>query len=284
MEGRHSTPAEASSAPTSSPARAIFSRYPIRAGRTEEIRSELADALGEANDPERIVGLTDESRQFEPHTISIFLESFAGRSFLVWHVEGSWATTTRTAVIEDSPLFERLEPFLVTDAADAIEPAAYARHPDRPRAVPRHTDGVPFVLGTDDGTLDRPDVVLFRTKIRSGLPRWVLGGFQWLMDRLDDEGRIERWFDERTEPILDEECVYTETVFLQSLEGDYYYLNYLECESRERVYEAYHESENAIARVSEPIARWSLEDSSFLDAVPETPFELLVHAVSERRP
>lgn len=101
---------------------------------------------------------------------------------------------------------------------------------------------------------------------------------------VEDGGRVERTFDGWTEPNVDEEGVHTETVFLDRVDDDCYLVDYLECESRERVREAYRESDDAVALASEWLLRWTLEDGSFVDRVPEATAELLVHAVNDGRP
>lgn len=247
----------------------------------ETARSELESTITSAADPEHMVGLGESTEAGTIHTLSIFLESIEDRSFLVWHVEGEGGPE----LVEQSPLFAGLRDYLDVDARLTIEPATYAAHPERPRAVPRQVEDVPFFLGPDNESLDLPDVLTYRIQIRAGLPTWLARRFESVLAWF--EGRdnlIERQFERWTEPVIDDEGVHTETAFLQTIDGACYYVNYLECQSRERVLAAYQESDSAVARVSEWLLRWSLADPSILDRVPETPFELLVHGVSEQRP
>lgn len=247
----------------------------------ETVRSELESTIASSTDPEQIVGLGESTEVGAIHTLSIFLESIEDRSFLVWHVEGDGGPE----LVEDSSLFAALRGHLDIDARLTIEPATYVAHPERPRTVPRQVTEVPFFLGSGHETLERPDVLIYRIQIRAGLPTWLARKFEGVLSWF--EGRdnlIERQFERWTVPVIDDEGVHTETAFLQTIDGECYYVNYLECESRERVLTAYQESDNAVARVSEWILRWSLADPSILDRVPETPFELLVHGVSGQRP
>lgn len=264
-------------------AETVLCRYPVRGNRVDAMRSELERSLREASDPERLVGIPGGDDGGEAYTVSVFLESLAGRSLLSWHVEGRWDRTDGTGIVEGLPLFDRLEKFLETDGRAAIEPTVYARHPERPTSVPRRTRSVPFLLGVDDHRAERPDVLVYRCAIRDGLPRRIVNGLQGLIEFFDG-GRVERKFEEWSDPVIDEEGVYTETVAIERLDDGWYYLNYLECESRERVHEAFHESDSLVARLSEPVLRWTLADPTFLDRVPESPFELLIHAVNGRRP
>lgn len=270
--------------PLQNRANVVYRRYPVADGRADDMRSALASTLRDEPEPERLVGIGPEHERWEPYTASVFLEPFGERSFLSWHVEGDWNADDGRAVVEETPLFEALEPFLETDGASVVAPSTFARHPRRPSTVFRRVDDVPFVLGSTDGDTAPPDVVLFRPRLRPGLPTKAMNWLRGLMDRFEDGGRVERTFDGWTEPIVDEEGVHTETVFLDRVDGDCYLVNYLECESRERVWEAYRESDDAVALASEWLLRWALEDGSFVDRVPEATAELLVHVVNDGRP
>lgn len=266
---------------TLSPSKTVYCRYPILDGSVETVRSELESTIASAADPEHIVGLGDSTATGAIHTLSIFFESIEDRSFLVWHVEGDGGPE----LVEESPLFGALAEYLDVDARLTIEPATYVAHPERPRAVARQVEEVPFFLGADDQTLEPPDVLVYRIQIRTGLPTWFARRFESVLSWFDGrDSVIERQFERWTEPVIDDEGVHVETAFLQTIDGTCYYVNYLECESRERVLAAYQESDSAIARVSEWVLRWSLADPTILDRIPETPFELLVHGVSEQRP
>ncbi|RQH01318.1 hypothetical protein [Natrarchaeobius oligotrophus] len=269
-------------APLQNAADVVYCRYPVSDGRVADLRTDLSRTIRNHSRPERLVGIGVGDDRREPYTVSVFLESFAGGSFLVWHVEGVCPDDDPVSLVEGVALFRALAEHLELDGASVIEPVVFARHPERPGSVARSLDGVPFVLGSTDDDGEPPDVVVFRPRMRSGLPTTVIRWFQRLVAFFEG-GRIERAFDEWTEPVVDAEGVHTETAFLEEIDGDWYCVNYLECESRERVWRAYHDSDDAVARVSERALRWSLDDPSFLDRVPETRFELLVHAVNDRR-
>lgn len=262
----------------------VYCRCPIVEGRVDDARTGLANALREAAEPERLLGFGRRGDGREPYTLSVFLETTDDRSFLIWHVEGQWPDDDGSVVVESAPVFETIEPTLETEAMTVLEPSTFVRHPDRPRTVTRRTDGIPFVLGTEGEKRVPLDVVLFRPKIRSGLPETAMTWFQRSMDWFADDGWVERAVDGWTEPVIEDEGVYTETAFLERVDGDWHYVNYLECEDRERVWRAFHESDTLLTRVSEWVLRRTLEEPSFLDRLPEPEFELLVHAVNERRP
>lgn len=276
---RSATTAERPSLQT--PARTACCRYPVVPDRADELRSAVRRAVREATDPEALVGIGPSGR--ETYTLSVFLETLGERTFLVWHVEGDWPETDDATLVEGLPLFAAVEGSIDVDGGVALEPSTFARTPDRPRSIPRRTDELPFLLGSD-GDVDPPDVVMYRPRIRAGLPARLADRLEALLEWFDEDGRVAARFDEWTAPVVEAEGVHTETAFVEWVDGECYYVNYLECESRERVWEAYHASDSPVARGSEWVLRRTLADTTFLDRVPETDSELLVHAVSDRRP
>lgn len=135
------------------------------------------------------------------------------------------------------------------------------------------------------------DVVLLRLRVTPGWPRRfmelfvrILRAEQFVMRRGGRLGNAFRqWLNARIEPILDEEGMHTESVFLDREDGDLRLLWYMEAEDMAGVYEAFEESESALAQGG--VVRWLLEEpDEILSADVEGDYPLLAHAWHPDRP
>ena len=236
------------------------------------------------------------------HTASLFLGRRDGGSRLVWYLEvddaerGPWADPA-TAPIRNSPLFDaglgdRLEApdsaRVLSAPSTATALVVHATLPGRPSSAGTDADGTPRRVLVPSEAFDgrSPDVVLLRLRVAPGLGELFVRALAGATGRLDDEGRIERAFDDWTEPVLEDEGMLTETVFLERTEGDYYLCWYMEAEDTDEVYEAYFGTSNRVARISEHVVGWILENPRRVlqNPVESSDHELLAHAVSPDRP
>ncbi|MDL5360940.1 DUF6176 family protein [Halalkalicoccus sp. NIPERK01] len=134
------------------------------------------------------------------------------------------------------------------------------------------------------------DVVLLRLRVTPGWPRRVMELFvrilraeQFVMRRGRLGAAFRRWLNAQLEPILDEEGMHTESVFLDQEGGDLQLLWYMEAESMKGVYEAFEESESALTEGR--VAEWLLEaPEKILTTDVESDYPLLAHAWHPDRP
>lgn len=277
---------------------ALVLRQRVRPGEQGAVRDLVADRLSDPAD----AGLDSLVGSAGVHTASLFLDrSRDGEPGLVWYLEvddaerGPWADPV-TELVGNSPLFDAgLAGLLETpdsarvlsDASAAAAVPVHATLPERPASVGTGADGgTRRAVGPAGGADERPpDVAMLRLRIRPGFGEWFVRALAALMGRLDDEGRIERRFDEWTEPVLREEGMRTETILLERTGGNYYLCWYMEAEEMDEVYEAYFETSNRVARLSEPVIGWVLANPrrALSNPVESSDFELLAHAVSPER-
>jgi hypothetical protein len=137
------------------------------------------------------------------------------------------------------------------------------------------------------------DVVLLRLRIRPGLPRLFAEAFvrlllaeQFVMRRGGPFGRaLRRWLNAELEPILAEEGMHTESVFLEHDDGELALLWYMESEGMEGVYEGFLESDHAMTDVAGRIGGWLFEEPErILSPDVESDYPLLAHAWNPDRP
>lgn len=233
-------------------------------------------------------------------TASLFVERTTDATdSLVWYVEVEDAeshpwTDPVTAVVRGSPLFDAgLGDLLDTpDSARVYSGSSnraavlvHAHYPDRPKSTEARTDALPAFLSSADAG-PTPDVVLIRARVRPGWVTRFVRALAGLTDRLDDDGWVERKFEDWTEPVLEEEGMWTESLFLERTDGDCSLLWYMEAEDMKRVGEAYYETSNLVARISEVVLGRILEDPATVldDPVTRSDFDLLAHAVASDRP
>lgn len=129
------------------------------------------------------------------------------------------------------------------------------------------------------------DVALVSVWFNSGIPERLADWFAGLAHQFKAGelklGPIEMWSTE----MIDMENMYTESILLERRTNGYELLIYMEADEMQQVYDAYYETWNPVARVSEIVLKWALRDASPILEYPlETDFELLAHAVTPNRP
>jgi uncharacterized protein YunC (DUF1805 family) len=119
----------------------------------------------------------------------------------------------------------------------------------------------------------------------SGLPEWFADRFAGLSRHVAageiDLGPIETWSGE----MLEAEQMYTESIVLERRSEGYVLCGYMETEAMEGVYDAYYDTWNPVARVSEVVLGRVLEEPAQILEYPlGTDIEVLAHAVDPDRP
>lgn len=296
---------------------ALFLRQRVTPGEEDAVRQLVAEQSADRDDavPEALVGgggPVDGGPVGSGGvlTASLFLDrTRAERPGLVWYLEvedaerGPWADPVST-LVRTAPLFEAgLGELLETPdsarvySADSTAAAVlvHATLPDRPSSVAATAnptsatasseDATPATPSPEGATGPTPDVVLFRLKVKSGVGERFLRALAGLTSRLDDEGRIERTFDEWSRPVLEAERMWTETISLERTDGDYYLWWYMETEDLDAAYDAYFETSNPVARVSERVIGTILADPgrALSNPAASSNYELLAHAASPDR-
>lgn len=205
---------------------------------------------------------------------------------LVWYVELPRSVVTawddpETTVAEAFPF--KHDALRDTDDIVERELLVHAVNPLRPQ-----TDvccGVASQSTTDSGSDRIVDVALVSVWFDSGVPERLADWFTNLAQRFKagelELGPIETWSTE----MIDMENMYTESLFLERSATGYELLIYMEADEMQQVYDAYYDTWNPVARVSEIVLSWALRDPSPILEYPlETDFELLAHAVAPNRP
>ncbi|RQG94577.1 DUF6176 family protein [Natrarchaeobius chitinivorans] len=230
-------------------------------------------------------------------TASLFLDRTGDDPELVWYVEVPWAAVEQWD--GDDPETTVAAAFPLTHEAldDADEPVdrellVHAVHPSRPRRTV--VDAV-ALEGTGDAlereaqadrTADRSvDVELVRMDLESGVPERFADWFAALSRNVTDGelrlNRIEAWSIE----MLEAEDMFTESIFLERRPDGYSLLGYMETAEMARVYDAYYDTWNPVARASELVLGRVLVDPAVILEYPlETDVELLAHATNPDRP
>lgn len=255
---------------------AFLVRRRVDPERVESLRAHVA-AIVPRGDPEPVLGLE------EATTASLFLDLEGADPELVWYLEVPRSVADRW----DDPRSTVAEAFpvdheAVVDADDPVdrELLVHAANPARPRTVASE-DGS-LVTGPDGAAVD---VDLVRMRLEPGLPERLADWFAGLSRRVADDdlelGPIETW----SAAMLDAEHMYTESVFLERRADGYALVGYMECEEMARVYDAYYDTGNPVARGSEVVLGRVLEEPGTILEYPlETDVELLAHAVAPDRP
>ncbi|WP_255192971.1 DUF6176 family protein [Natronobeatus ordinarius] len=256
---------------------AFLVRRRVDPAELESLRAHVAGIVS-AGDPEPVLGLE------EATTASLFLDLEGAGPELVWYGEVPRSVTDRwdeprSTVAEAFPVDHEAVEFADESVVDR-ELLVHAANPARPRTV-ASGDGS-LVTGPDGAAVD---VDLVRMRLRPGLPERVADGFAGFSRRVVDGnlelGPIERWSAE----MLDAENMYTESVFLERRADGYALVGYMEAEEMARVYDAYYDTENPVARGSEIVLGRVLEaPETILEYPLETDVELLAHAIAPDRP
>ena len=256
------------------------------AGNAARVSSVLSDTLADLSG-EGTAGLTGLEGIA---TASLFLRS-GDPAWLVWVLEPATDATFDDPDVElrrSSPLYTDDLEDLLADGDEVLpnERARLVGHETlrgRPTTVEERADTLPVVLSDGRGPASPADAVLLRLAIRPGLPGRFLAGLVGLIGRLRG-GRIEHLFRALSEPVMEAEGMYTETLVLEDVADGRFLTWYMEFADLDTVYEAYDDTSNPVARVSEFLLGRVLVDPAAVLTPPRDPdFELLAHAVSPDR-
>ncbi|ELY91805.1 hypothetical protein [Natrialba taiwanensis] len=258
---------------------AFLVRRRIDPQHVDAIREAVSKAMFE-DEPSALLSLDGAT------TASLFLNRDPTTPELVWYVE-----LPRSAIADwDDPEVTVSEAFPLThdalaDTDDTVERKllVHAVNPLRPRT--NVSDGVVSQHITGAGGERTVDIALVSVWFTAGLPERLADWFTDLTHRFKtgelNLGPIETWSVE----MIDMENMYTETLFLERSATGYELLSYMEADEIQRVYDAYYDTWNPVARVSEIALNWALRDPSpILDYPLKTDFELLAHAITPNRP
>jgi hypothetical protein len=202
-------------------------------------------------------------------TVSLFLG--AEEPALLWYVEVTddpWDAPAAELVAR-SPLFDAGLGEHVRGAAtavDAREEVVHAVNPSRP--------GVP----------ENPDVVLVRLGVKPGPGTWLARGLAGAVDAMEGTW-LHRRAERSSQAILEEERMWTETLWLERQGGAYTVRWYMEAEDMAHVQDAYDESERRVARWSEAVLDRLFEQpvATLSDPGTASEWELLAHATAPDR-
>ena len=294
---------------------ALLVRQAVRPDRADDVAAFVVEhaRASVAESTEALLPLA------EVWTVTVFLERGERGPALWWYVElegeanGAWSDPVDA--VRESPLFAAgLGKYLGSLSARVFRPdrfdsllVVHARHPDRPTTYQTGIDGVaesedewkPAVVLAEDGGADIPDVVFVRWRLRSGPATWFMQGFAQFANWLDDESWLERKLTEWSEPVLEEEDMWTESYFLErggqrgvASENDHRkrrtgtaVLGVMETAEMKGVVEGFNRTDNLVARVSERVLGLVIENpaQALQYEALRTDFEPLVHAVSHGR-
>lgn len=271
---------------------AFLVRQSVTPGATEDVRALVADV--KPPEPDGTAWLLDGDGVV---TVSLFLDragddggdggghgdgagAASTRDALVWYVEvdderksrlaGELARGVADVVERQSPLSDRGLVDLLgpgpTGDVDARQLVVHATNPNRP------------------GTAPDADVVLPRIGIRSGVPTLFARGLAGMIERLRDT-RVEQWFEAESMAVIEDERMWTETLWLERDAGGYAVRWYQEADDMEYVMEAYDASDSPVARVGDVVLNYLFETSfdELDDPVAATDAELLAHATDPDR-
>ncbi|TYL39750.1 hypothetical protein CV102_05560 [Natronococcus pandeyae] len=258
-------------------ASAFLVRRRVDESRLESVREAVSQTCDD-DGPDQLLGLEGAT------TASLFLDTGGEEPELIWYVE-----LPRSATVDwNDPKLRveaafPLEHEAIADEGDAVdhELLVHAVNPVRPRTATGEQDGPLVVAGPDIGV----DVELVQMRLEPGVPERFADWFAGVSRRVEsgelDLGPIERWSAE----MLDAENMYTESILLERRPDGYVLCGYMETEKMERVYDAYYDTWNPVARGSEVVLGRVLEDpGQLLDYPLETDVEPLAHAVDPDRP
>ncbi len=280
----------------------LLVRHPIADGQTTAVRELLADWAGDNADGDVHTLLPVEGVTL----VTLFLDdggfgwtdpagSAPQRSdALLWYIEvvdvdiEAW-TTPDTTIRAASPLFERGLTDLLTGEA-TIHAAGhgahrYVTHVTNPLRQSRYADAVGRSLVAPVAGDELPiPVAITSLALKPGLTSSVVARAVDLVNWLKQFNRVQAWARDETDTV-EAEAMYTESLLLET-GGDRQILHYyMETEDMDRLYEAFYESDEWDARVSEWLLRRVLETpETFLTPPLETECEVLVHAVDPERP
>jgi hypothetical protein len=279
----------------------LLVRQPIVEGRVKAVRGLLAEWASDNGDGDARTLLPVDGVTL----VSLFLDdggfgtddadSKAQRGdALLWYVEvvdadaDAWEMPDAT-IRRASPLFERGLADLLTDGAtihaDGYGDHRYVTHVTNPGRQTRYADAVgrSLVAPVVGDELPIP-VAVTSFAMQPGRTSTLVARAVDLLNWLKRFDRVQSWARDETETV-EAEAMYTESLLLEAA-GDRQVLHYyMETEDMDRLYEAFYESDDWEARLSEWILRRVLvTPEAFLDPPLETECEVLIHAVDPERP
>lgn len=273
----------------------LFVRQPVRAGETEAVLDRLAAwaAAQEGGDARSLLPVPGVT------LVTLFLDRGEdGADELLWFVEvvdddaDEWAAPDAT-IRSASPLFDGvLEDSIESTAtvhADGVggrRLITHATHPRRQRRYAEHC-GDPLVAPVAGEDLPI-DVAVTTIPIVPGLTSRIVDRAVAVGNWLTDIDAVSRWLRDRTDT-LEAETMYSESLLIEPVDGGRRLVlhYYMEAESAEQVWNAYHgsASDNWEVRFSDWVMRRIFEDhEAFLEQPFESAADVLVHAVHPDRP
>jgi len=213
------------------------------------------------------------------HTASLFVRCRGENGeALVWYLEVDSEVNTGfdnpEAIVRESPLFDsKLEECLESTGTTRV----YAKGTDNGVFIHEHQP-------TRDESEPGDDVVLIRLEIRAGFGTWIMRGVTGVVRWLDG-GRIAQRLQDASAEVMEEEGMLTETIFIDKSDGRLALLWYMESEGQEQVLDAYHDTSNLVARVSEVLLGTILKRPNELLGNPHnyTNHDLLIHVTNPDR-
>lgn len=208
-------------------------------------------------------------------TVSLFLSDHdAARDeheiALVWYIETTTAWTDPAATLRRrlASAAPGLGELVTAEATvyGAAEQAVHAHNPARP------------------GRPGSVDVVLVRVELEPGVGTWLMRGITSLFDALDGT-----WADRKLKKsavgVLEEERMWTETIYVDDPDRPTALLWYMEAEDMAQVVDVYETTDNAVARWSEVVLNRVLETPMTLlgDPMAASDYELLAHETAPER-
>ncbi|AGB39713.1 hypothetical protein [Natronococcus occultus] len=257
---------------------AFLVRRPVDANRVESVREAVAGLCADPDDPNPLLGLEDAT------TASLFLDTGGESPSLCWYVE-----IPRSAIVDWADPESRVEAaFPLEHGAIGDEMAVdrellvHAVNPNRPRTATGTDDG-PLVVGPDGEC--GVDVDLVQLHLKPGVAERLADRFAGLSRRVAagevELGPVETW----SAAMLEAEEMYTESVVLERRPEGYLLYGYMETAEMARVYDAYYDTWNPIARLSELVLGRVLEEPAQILEYPlGSDVDVLAHAVDPDRP
>ncbi|WP_299331095.1 hypothetical protein [Haloplanus sp.] len=213
---------------------------------------------------------------------------------LLWYVEmvdadaDAWATPDAT-IRRVSPVFGNGLADVLTDEATVHAGGRadhrYVTHVTNPYRRERYADAVGRSLVAPVAGDELPiPVAITSLAVKPGPTSTLVARAVDLINWLKRFDRARSWARDETDTV-EAEAMYTESLLLEAVGDRQVTHYYMETEDMNRLYEAFYESNDWEARLSEWVMRRVLEHpEAFLDPPLETDCEVLIHAVDPERP
>lgn len=248
--------------------RSFLLRQPIAASETHAVRDLVAGRRsGDEADASWLVPGDDVV------TVSLFLDRHDGTGdALVWYVEladGDAWTDPAATLAGRSPLYD--------DGLERHLSGETALYGDAERVVHVHNPARP-------ARPDPADVVLVRLDVEPGLGTWLARLLAGLVDALAGTW-VERRLVAASGDVIEDEEMWTETLFLEASDGEYAVLWYMEAADMDRVVEVYETTDNRVARYSAVVLDRLFESpmATLGDPMAASDYELLGHGTNAAR-